>query len=62
MHAEIDRSQALLGARTLAELDAGFLAPAVQPLRHVGQHGPAEMPDIPASLDLARGERTAAQV
>lgn len=59
LRAEIDRGQALLGARTLGELDAGYLAPAAEPLRHVEQHGAVAMPDVP-TFDVDRGGRLAA--
>jgi len=49
MQAEIDRSQALLGARTLADFGPSLLAPAAQPLRQQAQHAPAVLPDTIAS-------------
>ncbi|MBC5784256.1 alpha-hydroxy-acid oxidizing protein [Ramlibacter sp. USB13] len=60
MHAEIDRTQALLGARTLAEIGPAHLAPATEPLRHAPEHGSADVPDVPALGDTARAGRLAA--
>lgn len=45
MQAEIDRTQALLGARTLQELQPMHLAPAAQPLGQTRVHAPATVPD-----------------
>jgi isopentenyl diphosphate isomerase/L-lactate dehydrogenase-like FMN-dependent dehydrogenase len=47
VRAEIDRTQALLGARTLAEFSPQHLAPAAQPLHQAAQHGPDALPDAP---------------
>jgi L-lactate dehydrogenase (cytochrome) len=60
LQAEIDRSQALLGARTLAEIGRAHLAPAAQPLHWNAQPQPDTLPDAPALASVAQADRLAA--
>jgi isopentenyl diphosphate isomerase/L-lactate dehydrogenase-like FMN-dependent dehydrogenase len=53
LRAEIDRSQALLGTRTLGELGPRHLAAAAQALGHAAQHEPTPRADVPAPADIA---------
>jgi L-lactate dehydrogenase (cytochrome) len=60
LQAEIDRSQALLGTRTLAEVDRTHLAPAAQPLQWNAQPQADTLPDARALADVAGTGRLAA--
>jgi len=53
LRAEIDRSQALLGARTLGALGPWHLAAAAQAIGHAAQHEPTPLADVRAPTDIA---------